>query len=68
MPFVVKVSGAGSLSPLWLAPDPSAGSYTFASQKDALVFPTLADAQDAVTKATKAFGALGMVFSVEVAD
>jgi hypothetical protein len=31
-------------------------------------FPMLADAIDAVDKATKAFGPIGMTFSVEVAD
>jgi hypothetical protein len=68
MPFVVKVSGAGSVSPLWLTPDPSVGSYAFGPRKDALVFPALADAIDAVDAATKAFGSLGMAFSVEIAD
>jgi hypothetical protein len=68
MPFVVKVSGAGSLSPLWLTPDSSNGSYAFEPRKDALVFPALADAIDAVDTATKAFGQLGMAFSVQIAD
>ena len=68
MPFVVKVSGAGSFNPLWLTPDPSSGSYTFGPRNDAINFPTRADAQDAADTATKAFGAMGMTFSVEVAD
>jgi hypothetical protein len=67
MPFVVKVTGTG-FSILWLAADPADGSYNFGSRKDALIFPTRADAEDAVEKATKAFGSLGMAFSVEVAD
>jgi hypothetical protein len=67
MAYVVKVTGSG-FSIAWLTPDSATGAYTFGSRKDALVFPTQADAQDAVDKATKAFGALGMVFSVEFAD
>jgi hypothetical protein len=68
MPFVVKVSGSGSFSIAWLGSDPSDGSCVFGSRRDALVFPSLADAIDAADTATKAFGAMGMTFSVEVAD
>jgi hypothetical protein len=67
MPFVVRVAGTG-FNIAWLGSDPSDGSCFFGSRRDALVFPTLADATDAADTATKAFGAMGMVFSVEVAD
>jgi len=46
MPFVVKVTGTG-LSILWLAVCDSEGSYTFGSSKDAVVYPTQAEAQEA---------------------
>jgi hypothetical protein len=67
MPFVVKVTGTG-LSSLWLAPGDDDGSYSFGSRKNALVVPTQGDAQDAVAKASRAYGQLGMSFSVEFAD
>jgi len=67
MPFVVKVTGTG-FSIMWLAPDPATGSYTFGPRKNAIIFPTLADAKDAVVKASESFGQLGMRFSVEFAD
>jgi hypothetical protein len=67
MPFVVKVIGTG-FGVMWLAPAPAAASYSFGSRKDAINFPTQADAQDAVDKTSKAVGAVGMVFSVVVAD
>jgi hypothetical protein len=67
MPFVVKVTGTG-FGIAWLAPDPDAGSYTFGPRKDAIIFPTQADAQAAVVKASEAYGQIGMEFSVEFAD
>jgi hypothetical protein len=67
MPFVVKVTGTG-FSILWLAPGDAEGSYSFGPRKDAVVFPTQADVQAAVVKASGAYGQLGMVFSVEFAD
>jgi hypothetical protein len=62
-----KVTGTG-LSIAWLAPDRDAGSYTLGPRKDAVIFPTQADAQAAVVKASEAYGQLGMVSSVEFAD
>jgi hypothetical protein len=67
MPFVVRVAGTG-FSIAWLGSDPSDGSCVFGSRHDALIFPTLSDATDAADKATKAFGPMGMTFSVDVAD
>jgi hypothetical protein len=67
MPFVVKVTGTG-FHIMWLAVCDSEGSYTFGSSKDAIIFPTQADAQDAADKASYAYGQLGMVFSVDFAD
>jgi hypothetical protein len=67
MPYVVKVTGTG-FSSLWLGSGDAQDSYSFGSRKDALVFPTQADAQDAVVKASRAYGQLGMSFSVEFAD
>jgi hypothetical protein len=67
MPYVVKVTGK-SFSIAWLAPGTDAGSYTFGSRKDAIIFPAQADAQDAVVKASEAYGRIDMMFSVEFAD
>ena len=67
MPFVVKVTGTG-FSIMWLASNSDAGSYTFGSRKDAIIFPTQAEAQAAVVKASQAYGQIGMMFSVEFAD
>jgi hypothetical protein len=67
MPFVVKVTGT-VFNSLWLAPDSGLWSYAFGPRKDAIIFPTRADAQDAVAKATGRFRPLGKTFSVEFAD
>jgi hypothetical protein len=67
MPFVVKVTRT-VFSSLWLAPDSGPWSYALGPRKDAIIFPTQADAQDAVAKATKTFKPLGKTFSVEPAD
>jgi hypothetical protein len=66
MGYVVKVTGSG-FGVTWLARG-EAGSYKFGPRKDATVFLTPAQAQDAAAKASKAFGALGMIFTVEPAD
>jgi hypothetical protein len=67
MPYVVKIT-ATVFSNLWLAPDSGPWSYAFGPRKDAIIFPTRADAQDAVAKATETFRPLGKTFSVEFAD
>jgi hypothetical protein len=67
MSFVVRVAGTG-FNIAWLGSEPSDGSCVFGSRHDALVFQALADATDAADKATKAFGSMGMTFTVEVAD
>jgi hypothetical protein len=67
MPYMVKATGSG-FSIIWLALDAATGSYIFGQRKDAMIFPTQGDAKDAVDKATKEFGPLGMTFSVEFAD
>jgi hypothetical protein len=67
MPFVVGVTGEG-FGVMWLVPDPSQGSCSFGPRKDAIIFPMQADAQAAADRATKAFGALSIMFTVEVAD
>jgi hypothetical protein len=65
MGYVVKATGKG-LGVTWLVPG-DAGSYTFGPRKNAIVFLTPAQAQDAADKATKSFSVLGMVFTVEPA-
>jgi hypothetical protein len=67
MPFVVKATGTG-FNIMWLAVCDSEGSSTFGSSKDAVVFPTQTEAQEAADMASDAYGQLGMVFSVEFAD
>ncbi len=66
MGYIVKATGIG-FGVSWLARGPG-DSYTFGPRKDATVFLTPAQAQDAAAKAAKAFGALGMIFTVEWTD
>jgi hypothetical protein len=66
MGFVVKAAGPG-LGVRWLAPGPD-GSYTFGSRKNAMVFLTPAQTQDAAAKASESLGRLGMSFTVESTD
>jgi hypothetical protein len=67
MPFVVKVTRT-VFSSLWLAPGSGQWSYSLGLRRDAIIFPTQGDAQDAVAKATKTFRPLGKTFSVEPED
>jgi hypothetical protein len=67
MPFVVKVART-VFSSLWLAPASGQWSYSLGPRKDAIVFPTQAEAQDAVVKANKTFRPIGKTFLVEPAD
>jgi hypothetical protein len=63
MPFVVKARTV--FSSQWLAPASGQWSYSLGPRKDAIIFPTQADAQDALAKATITFRPLGKTFSVE---
>jgi hypothetical protein len=67
MPFVVRVAGTG-FNIAWLGSDPSDGSCVFRVAPRRTCLSDTSGRTDASDKATKAFGRMGMVFSVEVAD
>jgi hypothetical protein len=66
MPFVVKATGPG-LGGTWLGVAP-AGFHTFGPRQSAMVFEAQADAQAEAEEVSRAFGYLGILFSVESAE
>jgi hypothetical protein len=67
MAFVVKATGrTGTVC--WLSAANESGFRTLATRDDAGVFPTVTDAHTAIAKLPRAFGDIGLFFSVESVD